>query len=210
VKGAERSRQTPRRRGNTTFALTIALGIVLVFAVGAAATGPVLAGYNDDGIHTVVTAAADASPDRAGPTTLTFSLHTATQVAGPASVRGSRSSTSPISMDVAAKGARIPQVGEGIVYRRTSRTGGKPYIGQSKSGARYDARQLEHQRDNPFDAFDYEIVGRSNPGSQLDRLEEFFIRQGGGPTTRRNPAGGLANRRHQMRDERYEAAGGGF
>lgn len=110
----------------------------------------------------------------------------------------------------AAKAPRIPQVGEGIVYRRTSRMGGKPYIGQSKSAARYDARQLEHQRDNPFDAFDYEILGRSSPGSQLDRLEEFFIRQGGGPTTRRNPGGGLANRRHQMRDERYDAAGGGY
>lgn len=104
----------------------------------------------------------------------------------------------------------IPQVGEGIVYRRTSRMGGKPYIGQSKSAARYDARQLEHARENPFNAFDYEILGRSNPGSQLERLEEFFIRQGGGPTTRRNPAGGLANRRHQMREERYQAAGGGF
>lgn len=130
---------------------------------------------------------------------------------GPREVSRSRSRTRAELLSLAPKGVNeIPQVGEGIVYRRTSRMGGKPYIGQSKSAARYDARQLEHARENPFNAFDYEILGRSNPGSQLERLEEFFIRQGGGPTTRRNPAGGLANRRHQMREERYQAAGGGF
>ena len=104
----------------------------------------------------------------------------------------------------------VPQRGEGLVYRRTDLNGGKPYIGQSKSDARFRARQREHARENPFSDFRYEVLGRQNPGAQLERLEEYFIRQLGGPTNLRNPFGGLANRRHQMRDERYFGAGGGY
>lgn len=37
---------------------------------------------------------------------------------------------------------------------------------------------------------------------------EAHIRRGGGPTNKRNPDGGLANRRHQMNDKRYRDAGG--
>jgi hypothetical protein len=63
-------------------------------------------------------------------------------------------------------------------------------------------------------SYDYdspdEVLGRQNPGTQLDRLEEYFIRELGGPTTMRNPFGRLQNRRRQMRDERYFAAGGGY
>jgi hypothetical protein len=96
----------------------------------------------------------------------------------------------------------------GIVYRRIDLTGGKPYIGQAKSEERYLARQAEHARANPDADFEFEIIGRANPGTDLDRLEEFYIRQGGGPTNLSNPGGGLANRRHQMGDQRYWDAGG--
>ena len=54
----------------------------------------------------------------------------------------------------------------------------------------------------------FEIIGRAKPGSELDRMEEFFIRQEGGPTNLNNPNGGLANGRHQMSGPRYVGAGG--
>lgn len=44
-----------------------------------------------------------------------------------------------------------------------------------------------------------------NPGTELDRMEEFFIRQGGGPTNLGNPNGGLANL--EASDERSAALG---
>ncbi len=97
---------------------------------------------------------------------------------------------------------------EGIVYLRADKLGGKPYVGQSKSAARYEARQVEHARENPFADFEFSIVGRAKPGTELDRLEEYFIRRLGGPTTRRNPAGALANRRHQRSKRHYLEAGG--
>ncbi|KGN35045.1 hypothetical protein N802_02080 [Knoellia sinensis KCTC 19936] len=65
----------------------------------------------------------------------------------------------------------------GIVYRRTDLMGGKPYIGQAKSESRYFARQSEHARANPDADFEFEIIGRAQPGGQLSRMEEFFIRQ---------------------------------
>lgn len=110
-----------------------------------------------------------------------------------------------VSGGLATKGA--PQKGEGLVYRQTDLSGRrKPHVGQSKNDARYQ----EHARGNPFSRFEYEILGRQTPGTQLDRLEESFIRGLGGPTNLRNPFGGLQNRRHQMRDERYFGAGGGY
>jgi hypothetical protein len=96
------------------------------------------------------------------------------------------------------------------VYRRIDEAGGKPYVGQAKSDARYIARQAEHARANPNADFEFEILGRANPGTELDRLEEFYIRQGGGPTNLGNPDGLLANLRHQMSDSRYAAAGGDY
>ena len=96
----------------------------------------------------------------------------------------------------------------GIIYRRTDLVGGKPYVGQAKSEARYLARQAEHARANPESDFEFEILGRAEPGVELDRMEEYFIRQGGGPTNLSNPEGGLANWRHQMSGPRYLEAGG--
>jgi hypothetical protein len=95
----------------------------------------------------------------------------------------------------------------GVVYRRTDANGGKPYFGQAKSLVRYVARQSEHARANPLADFDFEIVGRAEPGIDPDRLEEYYIREGGGPTNLRNPEGSLANMRHQMSDSRYLRAG---
>lgn len=86
--------------------------------------------------------------------------------------------------------------------------GGKPYIGQAKSESRFLARQSEHARENSDADFEFEIIGRGQPGGQLSRIEEFFIRQGGGPTNKGNPNGGLANMRHHMSDARYLLSGG--
>jgi hypothetical protein len=96
----------------------------------------------------------------------------------------------------------------GIVYRRTDLNGSKPYVGQSKSLDRFIARQAEHARANPDADFEYEVLGRAEPGSELDRLEEYWIRELGGPTSRGNPGGILANMRHQMSELRYQSAGG--
>ncbi len=96
----------------------------------------------------------------------------------------------------------------GIVYRREDLMGGKPYVGQTMSDERFAMRQVEHARANPDADFTYSELGRAEPGPDLDRLEEYHIREGGGPTNKGNPDGGLANRRHQMSDQRYEAAGG--
>ena len=52
------------------------------------------------------------------------------------------------------------------------------------------------------------VIDRGHPGTHLDRLEEYYIRQGGGPTKKGNPDGGLSNKRHQMNDQRYLDAGG--
>lgn len=96
----------------------------------------------------------------------------------------------------------------GVVYRRPDELGGKPYIGQSKSDDRFRARQAKHARANPDAVFRYDELGRARPGTQLDRREESYIRQGGGPTNRGNPNGGLANRRHKMSDQRHWGVGG--
>ena len=109
------------------------------------------------------------------------------------------------SRAAARLGAAAKSVPNGIIYRRTDLLGGKPYIGQAKSESRYLTRQSEHARVHPDADFEFEIIGRSN---QLDRMEEFFIRGGGGPTNLGNPSGGLANLRHQMSDSRYRGAGG--
>jgi hypothetical protein len=96
----------------------------------------------------------------------------------------------------------------GIVYQRTELLDGKPYIGEAKSGSRFITRQAEHARANPDADFEFEIIGRAEPGAELNRLEEYFIRQGGGPTNLSHPDGGLANWRHQMSDPRYSHDGG--
>jgi hypothetical protein len=86
--------------------------------------------------------------------------------------------------------------------------GGKPYVGQAKHPERYADRQAEHARSHPDADFEFEILGRADPGASLDRMEEDYIRLSGGPTNSGNPGGGLANRRHQMSKPRYRGSGG--
>nr|WP_237686509.1 DUF6531 domain-containing protein [Arthrobacter jiangjiafuii] len=98
---------------------------------------------------------------------------------------------------------------EGVVYLRTDLSGGmEPYVGQSKSLERFELRQTEHDRAFPEARFRFEELGFADPGVKLDRLDEFYIRQHGGPTNKGNPDGLLSNKRHQMNDMRYTDAGG--
>ena len=82
------------------------------------------------------------------------------------------------------------------------------YVAQATSAERFIARRAEHAHANPDAGFEFEILGRTAPGTELDRLDEYWIRKLGGPTTGANPAGLLANARHQMSEPRYWAAGG--
>ena len=93
---------------------------------------------------------------------------------------------------------------EGVVYRRTNPETGTCYIGQCISQSRYQVRQGEHNRDIGTE-HDFEIIGRANPGVDLDVLEESFIRSEGGLE---RLGGSLENRRYQMNDQRYLEQGG--
>jgi hypothetical protein len=80
-------------------------------------------------------------------------------------------------------------------------------VGKAKSTARFNARQLEHDFEKNVE-HNYKILGKAKPGQQLDVLEETWIRKLGGPTNKSNPNGRLENKRFQMSDKRYRAAGG--
>ncbi|GAA4491946.1 hypothetical protein GCM10023191_026770 [Actinoallomurus oryzae] len=94
----------------------------------------------------------------------------------------------------------------GVVYLRTDLSTGEEYVGQAKSWTRYLERQTEHARDFPHTTFDFDVLGRANPGTDLDVLEESWIRAGGGKAS--VPGSVLTNKRVQMSDKRYKAAGG--
>lgn len=96
------------------------------------------------------------------------------------------------------------EVPDGVVYLRTNPRTGKCYVGQCISDSRFTARQGEHNRNLGTD-HRYEELGRANPGSELDMLEESMIRNYGGLDRR---GGALENMRHQMIESRYRAAGG--
>jgi hypothetical protein len=81
---------------------------------------------------------------------------------------------------------------------------GEGYIGKAKSPERYQARQAEHNRAAGVQ-YKYDIVGKAEPGTDLDVLEETKIREHGGL---KKEGGSLANKRHQMTEERYRRAGG--
>jgi len=92
-------------------------------------------------------------------------------------------------------------VPSGIVYLRTDRTAAiEPYVGQTTID-RFVQRQGEHNAAHLGSDFEYAMLGRAEPGTQLDRLEEFYIRGYGGP-------GALSNKRHQMNPLRYLLSGG--
>jgi RHS repeat-associated protein len=97
-----------------------------------------------------------------------------------------------------------PSVPEGIVYMRKNPSTGDSYIGQTKSPARFVARQAEHNRELGIQ-HDYTILGRAQPGTELDVLEESMIRAYGGL---RREGGLLLNKKHVMSESRYRAASG--
>lgn len=95
-------------------------------------------------------------------------------------------------------------VEEGIVYERINPKTGERYVGQSRSEERYLERQAEHDT-NLGVTHEYNQLGRAKAGKDLNVLEETHIRLGGGPT---NKGGKLANKRYQMSEKNYRAAGG--
>ena len=99
-----------------------------------------------------------------------------------------------------------PPTPAGVVYLRTDLITGEEYVGQAKSWQRYLKRQTEHARKFPNKVFTFEVLGRANPGLDLDVLEESWIRAGGGKNS--VPGSVLQNDRVQMNDARYRAAGG--
>lgn len=99
-----------------------------------------------------------------------------------------------------------PPTPAGVVYLRTDLLSGEEYVGQAKSWSRYLKRQGEHAKDYPGKSFVFEVLGRANPGQDLDVLEESWMRAGGGKKS--VPGSVLENTRVQMNDARYKAAGG--
>jgi len=135
-------------------------------------------------------------------------LRNAAEGAATSAATGGTMSKVHLPTSVAKLGDETP-VPPGIIYRRTDITDGlKPYIGQTKSEDHFLLRQAAHAREHPDAAFRFERIDRGHPGVDLDRREEFHIRNEGGPTNKGNPDGGLSNKRHQMSDKRYDAAGG--
>ncbi|MFE3553261.1 ricin-type beta-trefoil lectin domain protein [Streptomyces sp. NPDC059193] len=100
----------------------------------------------------------------------------------------------------------IPPTPPGVIYLRTDLITGEEYVGQAKSWDRYLKRQREHAKDYPNKSFTFEVLGRANPGQDLDVLEESWMRAGGGKKA--VPGSVLENSRVQMNDTRYKAAGG--
>lgn len=103
---------------------------------------------------------------------------------------------------------------EGVIYWREDKNGIlPPYVGQAKSQERYLKRQDEHQEAHPNSWFEFTEIGNAHPNTQnpktreLSRMEEYFIRQNGGP---KSTGGTLSNNRHEMSDIRYEKYGGGY
>lgn len=111
------------------------------------------------------------------------------------------------AITAATGGASIPARGvaaQGIVYLRTNPFTGARYVGQTASGVLFKIRQRVHDRLLNV-KHQYKILGRAEPGKKLDVLEESFIRDFGGIMKR---GGALENKRHQMCQARYCAAGG--
>lgn len=95
--------------------------------------------------------------------------------------------------------------GEGVVYKRKEKNGKeKDYVGQAKNEGRYAKRKKEHQRKNPDADYDFEVLERGNAGKDLDEKEQKHIDEGGGPTNKSNPNGGLENKRNQIKRPKPE------
>jgi hypothetical protein len=104
-------------------------------------------------------------------------------------------------IDKLADIARVArQADDGIVYLRTNLKSGETYVGRSGSDRAFRKRQLAHDSKHSV-RHKYEIIDRAENGTALRVAEESAIRQRGGP-------GKLANKRYEMNDEAYRAAGG--
>jgi hypothetical protein len=88
----------------------------------------------------------------------------------------------------------------GLVYLRTNLKTGEEYVGRSKSEAAFLNRKAAH--DSKLGTrHQYTVLDKAENGTPLRVAEESAIRQRGGP-------GKLANKRYEMNDEAYRAAGG--
>ncbi|BFO67003.1 RHS repeat-associated core domain-containing protein [Chryseobacterium sp. KCF3-3] len=98
------------------------------------------------------------------------------------------------------KGSDTKSEEEGVIYKRKDKNGEeKDYVGQAKNEGRYEKRKKEHQRKNPDADYDFNIIDRGKPGKDLDKKEQKHIDEGGGPTNKSNPNGGLENKRNQIK-----------
>jgi hypothetical protein len=95
-----------------------------------------------------------------------------------------------------AKGETTAAKG-GVVYLRTNLQTGERYVGGT---TRYLKCQAEHDI-NLGVTHDYDVLEYVNPGANLRKVEEYWIRRLGGP-------GVLANKRYEMNEWEYWAAGG--
>jgi RHS repeat-associated protein len=102
-----------------------------------------------------------------------------------------------VGIRAATRGETKAGSATGIVYRRTSLDGGKPYIGRSNSEKLYQRRMRDHDR-KLGERHEYEIIDRAPPGRQLREAEQRQIDAHGGPTNQRNPDGGTLNKRNEI------------
>jgi len=103
---------------------------------------------------------------------------------------------SEVASSLVAKG-EATAAKEGVVYLRTNLQTGERYVGGTM---RYLKRQAEHDAKLGIE-HDYSILERVNPGTSLRKSEEDWVRRLGGP-------GVLANKRYEMNEWEYWAAGG--
>ena len=87
----------------------------------------------------------------------------------------------------------------GIIYLRTDLDTGAKYVGRTNNIVRYMLRQQEHARANPGSRYEFEILRRQVPISGIRQAEQEEIDNGGGPTNKSHPDGGLENRRNEIR-----------
>ncbi|EJL74398.1 DUF6443 domain-containing protein [Chryseobacterium populi] len=107
---------------------------------------------------------------------------------------------SVLNSDDDSKGKDKKSGEDGIVYKRKEKAGKeKDYVGQAKSEERYKKRQKEHNRANKDADYEFEILDRGKKGKDLDKKEQKHIDEGGGPTNKSNPNGGLQNKRNQIK-----------
>ena len=69
----------------------------------------------------------------------------------------------------------------GVIYLRADTTGTVPdYVGQAKSWERFLLRMGDHEDDSPNSSFEFHVLDRAAPGTDLDVAEESWMRAGGG------------------------------